>query len=67
MARRDRERGARPGLTCFCAGFPILPLAEPREHRYTAKIARERPLCLDIEALVVMFRATFGMLSTCHA
>ncbi|OAF18011.1 hypothetical protein AXW67_05685 [Bradyrhizobium neotropicale] len=40
-----------------CRNFP---LAEPREHRYTAKIAWEWPLCLDIQALVAMFRATFG-------
>jgi hypothetical protein len=59
--------GPEPGLTRFCAGFPILPLAEPREHRYTAKIARERPHCLDIGAPAAMFRATFGKPGTCHA
>ncbi|SDG47655.1 hypothetical protein SAMN05216338_1001438 [Bradyrhizobium sp. Rc2d] len=55
------------GLTCFCARFPNLPLAEPREPRYTAKIARERPHCLDIQALAAMFRATFGKPGACHA
>lgn len=67
MAGSRLERGARRRLTRFCAQFPYLPLAEPREHRYTAKIAREWPLCLDIEALVAMFRATFGKQSACHA
>ena len=67
MAGGRRECGAYRTLTCFSAGFPNLPLAELRERRYTAKIATERPHCLDIRALTAMFRATFGKLNACHA
>ena len=67
MARSHRERGEGPQLTRFCARLPNLPLAQFGEHRYTAKIARERPHCLDIRALAAMFRATFGKPSVSHA
>ena len=63
MARGGGERGEEPGLTRFWAWFPILPLAEPGERRYTAKIARERPHCLDIRALAAMFAQPLGSLS----
>jgi hypothetical protein len=63
-ARRGAAIDERPR---FCAGFPYLPLAEVGERRYTAKIARKLPLCLDIQALAAMFRATFGKPSACHA
>ncbi|GLR94899.1 hypothetical protein GCM10007858_25320 [Bradyrhizobium liaoningense] len=67
LARGGCERGQGVRLTWFCGGGSNLPLAEPGEQGYTAKIARERPHCLDIQALAAMFRATFGKPSACHA
>lgn len=60
MARGGGGRGQERRLTRFCAGFRILPLAEPGERRYTGKIARERPHCLDIRALAAMFAQPLG-------